>query len=130
MPAVTAVSRVDVKLLAAEIGRRLRTHRSVLTQESKLQAAIAAALREMNVEHEREYLLTPQCRLDFRLADGVCIEVKKQKAGLEALRQIGRYLEHADISGCILIAMRVDPVIPSIYLGKPIERIELWKMLL
>jgi hypothetical protein len=121
----------DIDSLSAAIGRHLRANRSAVMQEKGVHNAIAAAFAEIGMKVEREYRLTPESRLDFFLSDcGTAVEVKKGNAGLPVVSQIGRYFESEKVTGCILVAMRIDPAVPKTFRGKPIAHLPLWKFLL
>lgn len=122
-------STLDIAALSRGIATHLRQHRSALAQEAKLTAAVASALTTMGITYTAEHRLTPKLRLDYMLPGGVFIELKKGNAGLPVLRQVGQYLEHPDTNGCILIALKCTDI-PATFCGKPIEKIELWRMLL
>lgn len=121
----------DVEKLSSAIGRHLRGARSAVMQETRIHDAIAAALAELGITSEREFRLTAASRLDFWLpTHRLTIEVKKGAASLPVLRQIGRYFESAEVAGCILVAMRINPRVPASFNGKPIAHLPLWKYLL
>lgn len=117
-------------MLAESLTRELRSRRSALAQETKLHEAIADALRALKWQFTQEHRLNAKSRLDFMLNGGIAIEVKKGKAGLAEMQQIGRYLEHPAVTGCIVIALRCDSRLPATFLNKPVVTIELWRMLL
>lgn len=121
----------DHATLSSAIGRHIRRCRAVVMREHAIHDAVAASLAELNIAAEREHRLTPQSRLDFFLtASGTAIEVKKGNASLPVVAQIGRYFESPEVTGCILIAMRIDPSVPATFQGKPIAKLPLWKFLL
>lgn len=122
---------IDTRNLRTRIGNRLRAHRSALMQEAKMHDAIAAALTETALVYEREYSLSPTERLDFWLPErSIALEVKKGRAGLGDMPQIGRYLAHAQVAAVILIAMRIEPDVPEIFQAKLIVKLELWRYVL
>lgn len=116
--------------LAAMLARELRYRRSALSQETRIHDAIADALRSLGWVFEREHRLDKASRLDFLVSGDIAIEVKKGTAGVAELRQVGRYLEHPKVAACIIIAMRIDHRIPDVFVGKPIAKLELWRLLL
>lgn len=115
--------------LKREIGVELRKQRGSARDEAKLHGVIALALKNLGVPFEQERKLGQNDRLDFLVEGGVCLEVKKTAAGEAALRQIGRYLEHPEVSAAVGIAMRWDGVPPK-FRGKPVFTIELWRLVL
>ena len=126
------MSAANPKLVAdlkRELAVELRANRTAATQETRLHAVIASALTRLGVRFVQEHRLGEGERLDFLVEDTVCIEVKKGAAGESALRQIGRYLEHPQITAAIGIAMRWD-TIPPTFRGKPVHTIELWRLVL
>ncbi len=125
------MSKFDINALTAAIGRHLRAHRASVMREGAIHDAIAAAFSELGIKVEREYRLTPKDRLDFFIPDeGIVVEVKKATVGLTALSQVAGYFESEKVTRCILIGMRIDPKIPSVFQGKAIDTIPLWKFLL
>lgn len=121
---------IDIKSLAAAIGAQLAKHRSALVQETRLHEVISEALTSAGFAHQREVRLAPTERLDFLLTEtGVAIEVKKDKATMDAWRQVARYLAHDCVSSCIVIAPRVNVPADTLQ-GKPVAAIALWKFLL
>jgi hypothetical protein len=120
---------MDTTALATALASRLRRHRCALAHETRLHSAISDALAAIGVQHQAEYRLDERSRLDFFTADGVAIEVKKWAAGLRDLEQIGRYLDHPSVKGCVLIAMRASPL-PAEFRGKPLQVLQLWRLLL
>lgn len=122
---------VDVaSAVVAPLGRYLRVNRSAGMREQSIHDGIAAAFGEIGIEAVREYRLTEASRLDFWLPElGFAVEVKKGAAKLACLRQVGRYLEHPKVQGCLVIATRCHKL-PTEFLGKPILTVELWRMLL
>jgi RecB family endonuclease NucS len=121
---------INLPNLVALIGTNLREHRAWLMQETKIHDAIEQSLVRSGIAYKREYHLTAKDRLDFWLVDhAIAVEVKKQKATLADLRQVGRYLEDDRIAGCIVIAPRADEQVKSLQ-GKPISFLTFWKFLL
>ena len=122
---------IELNELAAGIGRYLRMNRSVIMREDRIHDGIASALDDLGFEADREYRLSEQSRLDFFLPDtGTAIEVKKGAVALPVLHQVGRYFESPRVTGCILVAMRIHPKVPTSFAGKPIAQVPLWKYLL
>lgn len=115
--------------LRKALGAELRKQRSAARDEVKLHGVIAAALRTVGVSFTQEHRLDAKDRLDFFVDGGICIEVKKTAAGEAALRQMGRYLDHPEVTGAIGIAMRWD-TLPVAFRGKPVSTIELWRLVL
>lgn len=115
--------------LKRELAASLRANRSAAAQETKLHALIAEALKKLGLPFAQEYRLSESDRLDFLVCESICIEVKKGAGGQETLRQIGRYLEHPQITAAIGIAMRWDNMPPT-FRGKPLHTIELWRLVL
>jgi hypothetical protein len=122
---------IALRPIADCISRALRRHRSALVREDDLQDTIAAALTEAGLAFTKEHRLGPRERLDFLLsATGVAIEVKKANAGLDVWRQVARYLEHDAVTGCIVIAPRIEALPGNQLVGKPVWPLPLWKFLL
>jgi hypothetical protein len=122
---------IDINALSEEIGRYLRLNRTAVMQESTIHDGIALALADLGIEFEREHRLDAHARLDFWLPEHRhCIEVKKNNVGVPVLTQLGRYFSHAKVEGCILIAMKIHPKVPTVFSGKPIAHLSLWKYLL
>lgn len=97
-------------------------------KERAVQDLVEKALTAAGIEFERECRLSGRDRVDFKIGS-VAIELKKGAAGLTELRQITRYLEHPEVTGCVLVALRCRDIPPSI-LGKPIACVELWRFVL
>jgi signal recognition particle subunit SEC65 len=124
------VSDREIAAIAAAIGRELRKNRAAIMQEPRIHDGIAVALGDLGIECEREFRLDERSRLDFWLPEeGFAVEVKKGTAKLPCLRQVGRYLEHSRVKGCIIVAMRCQKL-PDQFRGKPLAKIELWRELL
>lgn len=115
--------------LSEALGRYMRENRAAILREQMIQDGIAVAFGELGIEADREFRLTDKDRLDFLTAGGIAVEVKKGTAKLPCLRQVGRYLRHPRVKGCIIVAMRCHKI-PETFLGKPIATIELWRMLM
>lgn len=114
-----------------QLGHRLRARRTLLMDELRLHDAIETILLETGTEFHREFPLGRHHRLDFWLPElSTAIEVKRGKAGVQYLPQIGAYLDYDQVQGCILIALRIDPKVPDTFRGKPITKLELWRYLL
>lgn len=125
------MNTIDIAALTAEIGAFLRRNRTAVMQEMTIHDGIGLALADLGIEFEREHRLDAHARLDFWLPEHRhCIEVKKNNVGVNVLPQIGRYFEHAKVEGCILIAMKIMPKVPTVFAGKPITHLSLWRHLL
>lgn len=125
------MTAVEFDSLIESLTRYLAHNRSSVMREERIHDGIATGLSELGVEFEREYRLTPKSRLDFFLPEtGTAVEVKRGNAKYDSLRQVGRYLEHLKITGCLMIAMRIDRRIPPVFQKKPIAKLELWRILL
>jgi hypothetical protein len=110
---------------------RLRARRTLIMDELRLHDAIETILTDTGFEFHREYPLGRHYRLDFWLPQlSTAIEVKRGKAGVQHLPQIGAYLDYDQVQGCVLIALRIDPKVPDTFRGKPITKLELWRYLL
>lgn len=126
MSTTTAKMVADLK---REIAAALRANRAAASQESRLHDLIADALTKIGVSFTREHHLGDRDRLDFFVENHLCIEVKKGAGGQEALRQMGRYLDHPEVTAAVGIAMRWDNM-PTTFRGKPLHTIELWRLVL
>jgi hypothetical protein len=77
-----------------------------LTSEETIQVGIAEALRKGGYEFEREARLSPTERLDFLVAGGVAIEVKRHGSRTELLRQLSRYTEFEAVRELLVVTAR------------------------
>lgn len=109
------------------IANELSLERAALGSEVRLHEAISRAFAKLGIAMEREKRLSARDRLDFFLpATGFVVEVKVGTAGYDALQQVSRYLEHAEVRGALVIANHAEERVPAL-LGKPLRYIELWK---
>lgn len=86
----------------------LHQHRFRFTSERDLQDAIAEALTNADIPHEREYPLSRQDRPDFIVGENLALEVKI-KGGLTAVtRQLHRYAQHERVHAILLVTTRAN----------------------
>ena len=98
--------------------RSLRT--PAVMSEEKMGAALEARLREKQIAYQREAVLSPGCRIDFLLADGTGIEIKKEKPNAkQVMRQLERYAASESIHALILVSQR-GVALPETCGGKPL----------
>ena len=89
---------IDTKQLVMELSR-FRYH---FNTETDLQDGVAAALRSLGVEFERESAISPGERPDF-LVGQVAIEIKIKGSLADLLRQVSRYAKQPGISEIIVL---------------------------
>lgn len=90
--------------------------------EDELQRGVEKFLAARGLSFARERHLTRHDRPDFLLADGLAIEVKIDGSLSQLLRQAGRYAEHEDVLGILVIG--TTPWlgrVPMELLGKPVR---------
>lgn len=73
--------------------------------EVQLHEGIAEALTTLNVAYVREHVASPRHRFDF-LCNGIVIEVKIHGSFTDALRQVDRYCELAEVKAIVLVTTR------------------------
>jgi hypothetical protein len=116
----------DLATIEAAIGSALARDRGALQSEERLQTLVARVLADLGVTVEREKRLDARDRPDFWTPkSGLVIEIKLRRAGLDALRQVARYLRHPEVTSALLIAPRVTEY-PPLLGGKPVRVIQLW----
>jgi hypothetical protein len=85
--------------------RRLRIHS--ITLEYDLQAQIAARFDVDGIPYSKEYRLGPRNRVDFLVAGGIGVEVKKGKPNAgDVAAQVERYCRHEDVRALVLVVER------------------------
>lgn len=103
----------------------LRASRFRYTSEDALQFAIAVALTNGGIAHEREVRLDGAGRIDF-LAGDVGIEVKVAGSAANVRRQIDRYCRSDRLAALILVTDRVRHLAVQVRSnGKPVHVISI-----
>lgn len=78
-----------------------------IRDEFNLQSLIAQRLAQENIPFSREYKLAPRNRIDFLVAGGIGIEVKKGKPyRRQVIDQLARYTSFPEIKSVILVVER------------------------
>ena len=109
-------------LLARAIAARIRSH-VVLSfiGETELHAAVAKALQASPFTFSAEFVLSPEDRIDFLVADCVGVECKTGGSPAEALAQLNRYAQHERIRSLVLVSSRLrHGSLPPSLNGKPL----------
>ncbi|HAY22250.1 MAG TPA: hypothetical protein DCY27_08800 [Desulfobacterales bacterium] len=79
----------------------------VTMEEFDLQAVVAERLTSAGICYQKEHYLGPRNRIDFLVAGGVGIEVKKGKpARAKVMQQLQRYTSSREIKAVILVVER------------------------
>jgi hypothetical protein len=106
-----------------ELLQHLREYRwPPCIDEYILQGAVQHLLRDLELEHSREAVLSPSDRPDFLLANGTVIECKVAGTVSGVRRQLGRYMSHEQVTDVILITRRaVHLAVPRVVLPKPCQ---------
>lgn len=94
-----------VQMTLRDVERALASRTYDVTDEARVQAAIAGALDGAGLPHDREVAIDERSRIDF-LVSAVGIEVKVDGASTAVLRQLARYVEHPRIRGLVLATTR------------------------
>lgn len=111
--------------LAERIVVVLRRQRLPLNDEKQLQAAIATALTEAGLEHEREVKLAPGSVIDFLVGDvGIEVKIKGQRKSI--YRQCERYCGFDRVKSLVL-ATSAAMGFPAAIAGKPTYLVSLGK---
>ncbi len=83
----------------------IRTH--IIKNEYNLQDIIASILKRNDIAFKKEYKLAHRNRIDFLLASGIGIEVKKGKPDRnQVIHQLERYASFNQINSIILVVER------------------------
>lgn len=88
-------------LLAAIRGTRFR-----YVNEDDLQRGLAMVFQTAGIKHEREVILSPQCRIDFMVDGELGIEVKIDGSVSDLGYQVLRYLQHDSVKGVVVVTTR------------------------
>jgi hypothetical protein len=90
------------------------------SDERGLQDGIETFLKSKSIPYEREFVLSPQNRIDFLLGD-IGLEVKVDSSPNTVQRQLWRYAEDPRIKTLILVTTRSPhKSIARTLLGKPV----------
>jgi len=114
-------------MTSGELAVALQGYAFRFSDEKQLQAGIAQALAELEVEFLAEVVLTPGDRLDFLVVPGIAIEVKtndsKGGAALSSVtRQLWRYAKLDAVKEIVLVTTRSKHRdLPPDILGKPVH---------
>jgi len=92
-------------ITAEQIAAAITAFTYPYTSEDLLQAAIARALNEKQIEHAREVRLDPRNRIDF-LVGTIGIEIKVDGSTMAVTRQLQRYAQFEAITELILVTTR------------------------
>lgn len=110
---------------AFDIMQVLSRCRLPLTDEKKLQAAIACEFDQAGLDYGREHRLSERDVIDFRLgAIGLEVKIKGSKRAI--YKQMERYAEHEALKELILVS-NVPMGFPSSLKGKPVYILNLAK---
>jgi hypothetical protein len=102
----------------------LKKKKFAIDNEKQVQADIASHLQKHNIGHVREFPLTKKDIPDFKLNEGLFVEVKIKGGKMEIYRQCERYCNHPDVAGLILITNRMT-ALPVRINNKPVYVINL-----
>lgn len=97
------------------------------SSEVELHQGIALALDQVGIPYVREFVAGPCDRFDFLLATGIVIEAKIKGSLSQAMPQLQRYMQRADVSGVILATTRywgAADIVPTLD-GKPVRMVKL-----
>lgn len=132
--AFTAHPVVDSAAALARVVAALRLHLRIRSsfRERPIHDDIASALTKDGIHHLRESRCRAPAtgRMDFLCEGGVAIEVKVGKAGMDAWRQVRRYLLDPRVGSALLVTSRLGEARPSSLEGKPVAAFETWQLLL
>jgi len=118
---------ISLQVFQQAIGEKLCRFPQAFADEKVLQELIAEVLHDLKIPFDRECALSSSDRPDFLICNKtIAVEVKKGKAGMAELRQVGRYLSHDGIKAVLFIANRFTERVPEL-IGKPIYYLDLWK---
>lgn len=108
--------------LARAVAIRIGSHAGLaFIGEAELHAAVAKALRASPFTFSNEFVLSPEDRIDFLVADCVGVECKTGGSPAEALAQLNRYAQHERIRSLVLVSSRLrHGSLPLSLNGKPI----------
>lgn len=113
---------VDLDVQLDRVAAVLSRYRYRFRDEAALQAGIAAALTANQIAFHREEALSMLDRPDFLLDGGLAVEVKVKGSIAELLRQVARYLEHAEVRAVLVVG---TPAwlnrVPDSLSGKPVR---------
>ncbi len=90
----------------------LESFRFGARSESELQTAIAQAFEKHGVGFEREYRLSSEDRIDFKLGR-IGIEVKVGGSNAALIRQVHRYAQSDELDSIIIITTRSRHRMPA-----------------
>jgi len=122
----TGPSPVTVDQVLAAL-RRIRIHPAAA--EADLYAAISAQLLAAGIPFEREVRLGPRSRIDYLVAGGIGIEVKKGKPNSRTLaEQAERYCRFDQVTALILVVERSVFTHPTRLHGKPVYYLSLTRL--
>lgn len=80
---------------------------NIMRDEFKLQEIIAREFTRAGILYEKEYLLGPRSRIDFLVAGGVGVEVKKGKPyRRQVAEQLAKYAASPEITSIVLVVER------------------------
>lgn len=100
----------------------------VITDEYELHNMIAEVLFKNDIPFQIEYKLGPRNRIDFLIAGGIGLEVKKRKPNwMQVYTQLARYADSDEIKAIILVIERSMDM-PSEINGKPCYSVGLNKL--
>ena len=123
---VGAPAPADAQSTLSAVASLLENHRFRFSCEQDLQDGIETVLNGHGISFKREYVLTAADRPDFFLEGGIVIEVKVDGTLMQALRQVSRYANHADVTGALLVGTpRWLPEVPASLNEKPVRGLRL-----
>jgi hypothetical protein len=89
----------------SELKASLAKYRYRFDTESDLQERVAAALSDLDLAFDREFVLDPQNRIDF-LVGGIGIEIKTNSTLAQVSRQVHRYLSFDPVESLLLVTTK------------------------
>lgn len=94
---------------------------SKIVDEYTLQQKLKEQLDAIGIAYQKEYRLGPRCRLDFLVAGGIAIEVKRGRAKpnrSQVAAQLARYATFEEVRAIVLVVDR-NVHVPAQVNGKP-----------
>jgi len=127
------VADAATELRMRAVTTALAGYRYRYANEVQLHERMAEVLAAADLQHVREFVIDARNRADFWL-DGLVVEVKVDGTFQDALRQIGRYIEHERVRGVVLASTKpwaAQPLAKRPYWqGKPFAMVHLTRQAL
>lgn len=88
---------------ARELASLLERKRYNVATEATFQADVEKLLTEHGATFKREYVLSPEDRVDFFVDDGVALELKVRGTPQSVNRQLQRYAQSPEVKAIVLL---------------------------